>query len=67
MDRDDGVILAVEEIEEEHIEETYKVGLSKGSNSFCLADELPHDIRVRLVMCVENLDKDVVMRVGILG
>ena len=39
----------------------------KGSNSFCLAEEMPDDLGVHLVMRVENLQDDIVLRLGIVG
>jgi len=54
-------------VEDEHIEETHKIGMVKGSNSICLADELPDDLGIHLVVRVENLQDDRALRVGILG
>ena len=53
--------------EDEHVEETHKIGMLKGSNSFCLAEEMPDDLGVHLVMRVENLQDDIVLRLGIVG
>jgi hypothetical protein len=39
----------------------------KGSNSLRLVGEGPHDFGIRLVIRVEDLEKDVVLRVGIVS
>ena len=52
---------------DEYIMETHQVGMLKGSNRLRLVDEVPHDFGVRLMIRVEDFEKDVVLRVGIAG